>query len=37
MRYFLWCVKELAIMFALTSMVLLGAAIGTWLLLKDVL
>ena len=37
MRNFLWCVKELAIMFALVSMVLLSAAIGTLLLLRDVM
>ena len=37
MRNFLWCLKELAIMFALGSMVLLSAAIGTLLLLRDVM
>ena len=37
MRNFLWCLKELAIMFALGSMGLLSAAIGTLLLLRDVM
>jgi len=35
MRNFLWFVKEAAIMFVLTSMVLFSAAIGALILLSN--